>query len=321
MRYSDLEIGKAQRDVFISFMQEIVRTHAKRKKVTDYTEDDIKDLHKELNKFLKDNKVPEIDRPKTVGFTTLKGYVDICKDENKILKYREYVLNLCSKYIDNFPKYKDFRNYIARRKDSLGFSKYEIRELTYPYKPPINESKQFISASSSSYEELSLELRSKLNENEISIHIQYHSNEIKKNPNDDIHHYWLGVLLLQIKQYDAAINHLNKSIEINSTNEEYYYNLALAKFKGKRPSRLKMDEIMDILQSLNTAIRMNNKKAKFYRLKQIINKDYFEKKGLKVPAKVIELKAIKRLDQDPFELKRLMVLLNLPYKKFTDSKY
>lgn len=119
--------------------------------------------------------------------------------------------------------------------------------------------------------------------------------------------FWLGVLLLQQKQFDAASGFLSMALSIDPTNDECYYNLALARCCGKRPFRLSMKAIRTILDHLNMAIRLNGKKAKFYHLRVFINKDYYQRRGLRGPENNMADFDANLLETDEMELERAAI--------------
>ncbi|MBC8755980.1 tetratricopeptide repeat protein [Kordia sp. YSTF-M3] len=309
MEYSNSDISEKQRLVFISFMEEIAKTYGKRK-IMDYSPKDIKNLCSGINNFLEKNKNVDENKAKTIGFTTLKGYVEICQDENKELKYREYILNICSKYIGVFPKYKDFRNYIERSKNVLKLSNYKTNHLIYPYQNH-NESKS-IEIKVFDFNEISYELIENLNENGIKAHIKYYLKKVDEKEFDDKVNFWLGVLLLHNKQYRRAIKHLEESIDLNPDNEEYHYNLALAKFKGKRPSNLNKETANSVENDIKNAINLNPHKRKFQILAAIIREDYHNRRLYYYQWKEVRLEDLDYLEKDEIEFNRLLRLINLP---------
>ncbi len=128
--------------------------------------------------------------------------------------------------------------------------------------------------------------------------------------------FWLGVLLLQQKQYDAASSFLSMALGIDPTNDECYYNLALARCCGKRPFRLSMKGIRTMLDYLNMAIRLNGNKAKFYHLKAFIHNDYYQRRGLRNPENNITDFNANVLETDEMELERAAMLLGLTKQQF-----
>lgn len=164
-------------------------------------------------------------------------------------------------------------------------------------------------------EYLSYELLSTLKPNEALSHIKDLTSKINSFPLEDAIYFWLGVLYLKLCHYEQAITYLKKAIDINMINDEYNYNLSLAMFKGKRPFRLKMNEIKQLLETLNTAITFNDRKEKYYYLKYIIYKDFYLRNGLNFPENTsLEhlIEKINKLPSEPIELRRLLATLGLP---------
>ncbi|WP_299677192.1 hypothetical protein [uncultured Dokdonia sp.] len=313
MEHSNSEIIEKQRIVFITFMQDVVRTYRKntreKRKVVDYSRNDVTNLRADINKYLEKHKSVDEDKAKTIGFTTLLGYVEICQHEHKELKYREYILNSCAKYIDIEPKYRDFRHYVERSKDRLRLSGYSTNHLIYPYKKPddtINkELKSF------DYKEMSYELLSTLDKNQIDRYIKFYLKEVDDIKSNDKANFWLGVLLLCKRQYYLVIKRLEKCIDLNPIDEEYHYNLALAKFKGRIPFILKSKEIESIGVDIMNAINLNPDKRKFYELQYIIQEEFYKKRSLRPHYDEISLAYIDTFDQDEIERNRLLDALNI----------
>ncbi|WP_298511189.1 tetratricopeptide repeat protein [uncultured Kordia sp.] len=188
----------------------------------------------------------------------------------------------------------------------IGFDTYEA--FVQKYKSEIRIS------------DLSYKLISKLTKLEVSKYIADLSKKSQENINNDSIFFWLGVLLMERKRFDAAIICFKKAIELNPTSDEYYYNLALSKFKGKHPFRLHFNEIIEILEDVDMSISINDKKSKYYRLKHLIHEDFFKRRGLQVREKVIELQAVDRLEKNISELQRLCRLLNIEYEDLLFTK-
>lgn len=125
--------------------------------------------------------------------------------------------------------------------------------------------------------------------------------------------FWLGVLLLQKCKYYKVIKHLGKCIDLNLGNEEYHYNLALAKFKGRRPFFLKGNEIKDVEVDITNAINLNPTKRKFYFLRFIIQKDYYKRRGFRITDEEILQEDLDAYTIDEIEHTRLLNTLNLPH--------
>lgn len=304
MKYSNSDIIEKQRLVFISFMEEVAKTYGRRK-IINYSRDDIKSLRIRINNFLNEEKQTDEENVKTIGFTTLKGYVEICQDTNKELKYREYVLNLCAKYIKVFPKYKDFRNYVERSKDLLKLSDFATNDLIYSPKKKTDEINKNVN--SFDYEEMSYELLSNLDDDEVNLYIKYYQTETDDLKINEEANFWLGILQLQKKEYFLSIQYFKKCIDLNPINDEYHYNLALAKFKGRHPSRLSNKEIKDIEVDLMNAFNLNPNKRKFYELKYIIQEVFY--KGDVDQDDKIDLEDIER--EQKREQKRMLNILQL----------
>ena len=292
------DFQEKQLEVFKNFMDDVVSSYRQRK---GFTKRSFKNFQKkdfeDFSNHIKDNMEGETE----IKPSTIKSYRYMyIEKEGYPLRYSKRVMDYLAEYLS----FLDFRAYVDNLKEKIGYKDYRTSMLIVYGK---KEAKKAMSYS----------LFNTLNTTELNEYIQYYISKIKRYPKNDINYYWLGVLLLKINQYNLAIQHLKRSIEINPLEEEYYYNLALAEFRGRRPFCLQMEEIKNILRLLNMALDINSKKAKFYRLKSIINKDYFKRRGLSVPEKVVELQAVNRLNQDPIELKRLIELINIPYKSFT----
>ena len=157
--------------------------------------------------------------------------------------------------------------------DSIEYQVKKILEKNIP--PKVIKSKNL--GKQNIYNKLSKKVFLNLEFDDIIKYIQELKSLI---PPDDISYYWLGILYLKQKNHKQSIHYLKAAIEINIMSDEYHYNLALAMFEGKRPFRLKLNEIQDILSELNKAINIERKKRKYYYLKYIIIQDFFIRCGL-----------------------------------------
>ncbi|WP_075343821.1 hypothetical protein [Tenacibaculum agarivorans] len=121
-------------------------------------------------------------------------------------------------------------------------------------------------------------------------------------------YYWLGVLFLETTQYELAISNLKKSIKLNPTKGEYYYNLVLAKINGRRPFVLTSNEIEEILKDIEIGLQYNSEITGFNYLKYIIQEDFYKNRGLGVKGEEIKLEEYER---ETNEYKRLLRMLQL----------
>lgn len=308
MKYSDSEIENAQRSIFNLFLDDLAKTYTKRKKFTSYTGKDLKALHKELNDYLINKKKDEDDLV-SIGYNTLKDYQKICKNVEERFRYNVNFLNALVGYIDHPNPYDNYDHYVERNKVFIKLKDVETSDLIYSRSKSKREND---SSNTFDYMELSYELLPTLNEKQIGRYIKFYLKEVDDIKFNDKANFWLGVLLLHKRQYYHALKYLEKSIDLNPINEEYHYNLALAKFKGRIPFILRSHEIESIEIDLINAVNLNVDKRKFYELQYIIQENFYQKRSLRYPHGEISLTYLNSFKKDEIELQRLLDILKLP---------
>ena len=308
------KLREARLKIFKAFLDDVILEDKenKGKIFEDYVKHDFERLSRIINRKLQ--KEDDDEKERKIAWQTFRDYKAIYNGE-KTLKYSKYKLDILAYFIG----YSSYRHYVEGKKVSLGFECYNAKDLIYGRKKSTYKSKKNYDAKEN-FENLSYETLSHLNDEQIKIYTQHFSIQVRSNPADDNAFFWLGVLLLKRKQYKSAIAYFTKSIEINPINSEYYYNLGLAMFKGKRPFRLKMDEITAILENLKTAIHLNSGKAKYYCLKYILNEDYFKRCGLGISGVTSKqlLKRVHELSGQSYELQRLKSSLGLSEEDYIE---
>ncbi|WP_108808057.1 tetratricopeptide repeat protein [Aquimarina spinulae] len=286
-------LSESQFDVFVYFFDTIAKKHTPNKSFKDYIERDINRLIERLQEKTKEK----------IGRTTIVNYRDrYNKKEGEKFTYLKSYLDILAQYID----YSSYENFIKENKAFWGLEKYRAEELILSKG---NKKKHQSSTDEKRhYKKLSYKKLSNLTPKEIVKYTQSFLAQTKSESSNDKTLFWLGVLLLSQNQYEESIMYIKESIKINPIDDEYHYNLALAMFKGKRPFRLKMNEIKEIQTSLKTAIRINNKKEKYHCLKHLITQDYFRRSGLDDPDNSSNnLPMITK--EEPYELERLFSTL------------
>lgn len=113
-------------------------------------------------------------------------------------------------------------------------------------------------------------------------YINYYRQLLKNNPNNGEANCGMGICYLDLKLYDFAIKYFAKAIEQIPNFSDVYYYYALALFKGRKPKILTLSEIRKIEEYLNTAIQIDDTKAKYYYLLAFVKYDFYMKNGLKV---------------------------------------
>ena len=295
-----MDMHKIQLEVFKTFMDDVIikdRERFPKKSFGEYTEGEFRSLS---------SKVLEKEEVELKGFSpsTLKKYAHLYQEKKGVkFSYQKNKMDALAHFIDH----ESFESYVEEVKEKMGYGDYDTSALIY-----YRIIEDTLDKEALSYEKLSV-----LGEDQQNNQIQYFTDKIKRgNGMDDHAYFWSGILFLQRKQYATALALFKKSIAVDPTNEEYYYNLALAKFKGKRPFRLALHEIRDILDDLNVAIQLNSKQVKFYCLKKLIREDYFLRRGLSIPKEASETSIEGKLENNDIELDRLKRTLNLASYSF-----
>jgi tetratricopeptide (TPR) repeat protein len=126
-------------------------------------------------------------------------------------------------------------------------------------------------------------------------------------------HFSLGLVYLQLKLYDAAVKHFNRTIELAPENADGYYYCALALIRGRRPKVMAVKEIRIAEEYLMTALQLDDKQAKYFYLLGILRHDYYDNNGLRAPDPSpgdLFRRASERRS-DPWEIERLLGSLTL----------
>lgn len=294
--------NKAQLIVFKSLMDEVVKKYlngAATRLFGECRQKDFDRISEEVTKLA--NETGEYE---SIGASTIKRYKQMYLGNTK-LNYGKFTMNSLAFYID----FESYETYLDSIKNFLGYDLYETKDLiTYKVSEDKEDGK------------ISFEKILKFGREELQEHIHTFSVHVQKNDKDNESYFWLGVLLMERKRFDAATTCFEKALELNPTENEYYYNLALSKFKGKRPFRLHFNEIIEILEDVDSAISFNKKKMKFYDLKVFIQEDFFKRRGLSIPKDEIEYYPENDINIDLTEQKRLCRLLNIKYEDLLSTK-
>jgi len=95
--------------------------------------------------------------------------------------------------------------------------------------------------------------------------------------NNDKAEYSRGLCCLATAQFEEAAAAFRKTIQLNPTNPEYFFYLAIALLEGKRPYSLPLAVIKDAERQLGFAMKMGGNGIYFY-LAAYIKKDFYEKR-------------------------------------------
>lgn len=120
-----------------------------------------------------------------------------------------------------------------------------------------------------------------VDKSKINIYLNNYKKLLELDPNNGKYNYVLGICYLFLKSHDLAVKHFAKACEQMSDNADVYHYYALALFKGRRPKILTLSEIKQIEEYINTAIQMNDTKAKYYFLLALTKLDFYIRNGLK----------------------------------------
>ncbi|MDC8003103.1 tetratricopeptide repeat protein [Aureisphaera galaxeae] len=288
-------LGDAQLAMFKVFMDEVISEDLKsspKKLFKDYKKGGFERISRKVKKVIPENE----DDYSTIGWTTLRNYRESYVGSAP-LTYAKKKMNGLAFFI-GFESYEAF---VDKVKNAVVGNKYKTADLII-YRTGNKGGKR--------EEKFSYEIISKLSKNEVFQHIDALTRKKVVKRKDPIFIFWLGVLYLKWGSYDKAVENLLQCIELNPINEEYYYNLALAKFNGKCPFRLSIDEIQEIRSHLGTALDLNPHKRKFYLLQCIIKEDFYKRQGLMAPIGY-KPNELKNLAEDEIEEKRIYQLLDI----------
>lgn len=126
-------------------------------------------------------------------------------------------------------------------------------------------------------------------------------------------HFSLGLVYLQLKLFDAAVKHFNRTIELAPENADGYYYCALALVRGRRPKVMAVKEVRIAEEYILTALQLDDKQAKYFYLLGILRHDYYDNNGLRAPdpspGDLFRCASERR--SDPWEIERLLGSLTL----------
>jgi len=155
----------------------------------------------------------------------------------------------------------------------------------------------------------------------IDKYINYYKGLTKAAPENGEAFFSLGLCYLQLKLFPLAQKNLEKAIELIPEYSDVYYYYALSLIKGRRVKIITSNEIKSIEQYLETAIQLDQNKAKYYYLSAIIKYDFYRMNGLIVPPPDADelIMEAKQKAQEPEEVQRLLDAVILRDEKFISS--
>jgi tetratricopeptide (TPR) repeat protein len=142
----------------------------------------------------------------------------------------------------------------------------------------------------------------------IDKYINHYKELAKTDPENGEAIFSLGLCYLQLKLFPLAQKNFERATELIPEYPDVYYYYALSIIKGRRVKSLTLKEIKSIEQYLNTAIQLDQSKAKYYYLSAILKYDYYRMNGLAVPAPAENelIEEAKTKVQEPEEIQRLL---------------
>lgn len=96
-----------------------------------------------------------------------------------------------------------------------------------------------------------------------------------------------GVQFLKVKSYQQSINFLNDAIKADPSIPYFYYYLALALLRGRRPKILKRSEIEEIDQLLSAAT-VGDSDATVQWFRALVRDDYYRGNRMNCPSPSVE---------------------------------
>lgn len=131
-------------------------------------------------------------------------------------------------------------------------------------------------------------------------------------------YFQLGLCHLRLGAYPVASKALLRSTEVDPSNADAHYYLALALIGRRRPQTLSMNEVRRIEGILQIALQLDDQQAKYDYLLAILRFDYYLANGLKppVPGHLELLERGRQKRQDPREVDLLLGTLPLRDQTF-----
>ena len=156
---------------------------------------------------------------------------------------------------------------------------------------------------------------------EIKATISHFKDESKSNPGNAESNFHLGLCYLQLQLFDLALKNFKEVIQKEPDDAEGYYYYALSLVRGRRPKTLALKIVKDIENHVQTAIQLDDSKAKYLLLSAIIKHDYYMANGLSLspPHPETLLQKASTLDVDVWEAQRLLSALILREGDFLDA--
>ncbi len=105
-------------------------------------------------------------------------------------------------------------------------------------------------------------------------YIAFYAKKTKKNPKDVDSLYAMGLLYLNLKNYELARHSLRDAIDRSPLDAEVYYYYALALLAGKNVKTMPASEVGRAEQYLGTAIRMETR-CKYLALLAVVKQEYY----------------------------------------------
>ena len=121
----------------------------------------------------------------------------------------------------------------------------------------------------------------KIDSNIAKEYIDFYSEKTKENPKDTNALYAMGLLYLNMKNYELAQRNFKEAIDLSPLDADVYYYYALSLIGGRNLKTLDGKDIDRIEEYLKTAISMETK-CKYLMLLIAIKNDYYTANGLRV---------------------------------------
>lgn len=112
-------------------------------------------------------------------------------------------------------------------------------------------------------------------------YIKYFTQKAKENPKDTNAMYSMGLLYLNLKNYELAQRNFKEAIDLSPFDADMYFYYALSLIGNRPLKELHSSEIKRIEEYLNSAIAMETK-CKYLMLLMAIKQEYYVQNGLKI---------------------------------------
>lgn len=109
-----------------------------------------------------------------------------------------------------------------------------------------------------------------------------YNQQIDSNPGDTNAMFGMGLIYLNLKNYDLARQKFKAAIDIEPFNSDMYYYYVLSIIGGRKPRKLIINDIKRIEEYLNTSIGIAPQQ-KHFMLLAVVKADFYEGNSLRMP--------------------------------------